>query len=74
MKKKMLVERLTALSITTVFASGIAIQPISAYGYSLEPNYIIQNINNQIQVNEYSIIGGVKSYKQLDNKVTFEMS
>ncbi|WP_308779960.1 discoidin domain-containing protein [uncultured Clostridium sp.] len=74
MKKKMLVERLTALSITTVFASGIAIQPISAYGYSLEPNYIIQNINNQIQVNEYSIIGGVKSYKQLDNKVTFEMT
>ena len=74
MKKRMLVARLTALAITTIFASGITIQPISVYAYSLESNYLTENITNQSQVNEYNVIGGVKTYEQINNKVIFEMT
>ena len=74
MKKKMIAARLTALAITTVFASSITIQPIFAYGYSAESDYTTENISNQEKANEYKVIGGVKTYTQSDNKVTFEMT
>ena len=47
MKRKMIVARLTALALTTVFASGITMQPISAYGYSIEADYSTEGENQQ---------------------------
>ena len=74
MKRKMIVARLTALALTTVFASGITMQPISAYGYSIEADYSTESVNQQQKANEYNVIGGVKTYEQSGNKVTFEMT
>lgn len=74
MKRKMIAAKLTALAITTVFASGLTIQSVSAYGLSAGSNYATENINQQEKVNEYKTIGGVKNYTQSNNKVTFEMT
>ena len=45
MKRKMIAAKLTALALTTVFASGLMIQSVSAYEISVGTNLAIENIN-----------------------------
>lgn len=74
MKRKMIAAKLTALALSTVFASGLMIQSASAYELSLESNLATENINEDQKANDYKVIGGVKDVIQSENKVTFEMT
>ena len=74
MRRKMISAKLTALAVTTIFASSITIKPISVYGYSLDTTVTNGSTITQNIVNGYNVIGGVKNYTQTGNKVIFEMT
>ena len=74
MKRKMIIARLTVLALTTAFTSSFTIQTASAYAYSITANSNEENQSMQAAVNDYNVIGGVESYSQSGNKVTFEMT
>ena len=74
MKRKMIIARLTVLALTTAFTSSLTIQTASAYAYSITANSNEENQSMQAAVNDYNVIGGVESYSQSGNKVTFEMT
>lgn len=79
MKRKMIMARLAALALTTTFASSLTLQTATAYAYSVKDNSNEENTTMEysaidVKANDYKTIGGVKSYVQLDNKVTFEMT
>lgn len=72
MKRKTIIARLTALALTVAFTSSLTIQTTSAYSITANSNEEGQFI--QSLASDYSTIGGVQSYTQSGNKVTFEMT
>lgn len=74
MRRKIIIARLTALALTAAFTSSLTIQTTSAYAYSITTNSNEEGQFIQSLVNDYSAIGGVESYTQSENKVTFQMT
>ena len=71
MKRKMIIAKIIAITMTTLFISGLTIQPVSIYAKNTN---VVESLNDNQEVNEYNVVGGVLSFEVKDNKVTFEMA
>lgn len=77
MKRKMIIKKLSVLTLGTVFVSNIMLPAIPAYAFPLFDG-LIQKVekseNEEVKDVGYSQIGGVESFVQSENDVTMKLT